>query len=131
LHENWSDRIFSAATGVWTLVLMAAVALFKSWPHVLGRFNERQRDREAAEAGDWERIRAERDVAREERDLVRDRWAECEAERIMWMGRAVKAERILEGLGEARQEAQRIVSEEREKDAQSRRGPGNGGGDEA
>lgn len=103
MHENWSDRIFSAATGIWTLVCMAAVALFKAWPHILGRFNERYRDREAAESADWERIRAERDVAREERDLVRDRWAQCEAERIEWMGRAVRAEAIIQGYGEAKQ----------------------------
>jgi hypothetical protein len=114
-------KIFSAAAGVWALVAMAAVALFKSWPHIMGRFNERYRDVAAEKAGDWERIRHERDVAREERDLVRDRWAQCEADKNMWMARAVKAEATLDGLGEARQEAQRIVSAEREKQR------GNGG----
>lgn len=53
-------------------------------------------------------------ISREECEMLRDFRSQCEAERIEWMGRAVKAERILEGLGEARQEAQRIVSEERE-----------------
>lgn len=109
-------KIFNAATGVWALVCMAAVALFRAWPHILGRFNERQRDAAAEKAGDWERIRHERDVAREERDLVRDRWAECEAEKNEWMARAVKAEATLQGWSEARQklaieDATRRVSE--------------------
>ena len=119
------NRIFSAAAGVWALVAMGAVALFKSWPLIMGRFNERARDVAAEKAGDWERIRSERDHAREECDLVRDRWAECEADKNEWMRRALKAEAFNEGIGEARQEAQRIVSREREADAKKR--DGNGG----
>src|SRR6478672_7983190 len=103
MGDSFFDRIFSAAAGVWALVGMVAVALFRAWPLILGRFNERYRDRLTEEAGDWERIRHERDILREERDLVRDRWSECEAERIHWMGRAVKAEAIVQGYGEARQ----------------------------
>lgn len=123
MDESAFAKIFNAATGVWALVCMAAVALFRAWPHVLGRFNERVRDVDAARAGDWERIRHERDVAREERDLVLDRMAACEHDRIMWMGRAVKAEAIVQGYGEARQ-MQTID------DAMKRASkPGNGGGD--
>lgn len=101
--DDLFNKLFSAAAGVWALVCMAAVALFRAWPHIMGRWNERYRDRLAEEAGDWERIRAERDVAREERDMVRDRWAACEADRIEWMERAVRAEAALQGYGEARQ----------------------------
>lgn len=124
MDEGVFDKIFSAAAGVWALVCMAAVALFRAWPHILGRFNERHRDRAAEEAADWDRIRSERDVAREERDMVRDRWAECEAQRIEWMGRAVKAEAIIQGWSEARQ---RIAIEEAAKRIVSDK-VGNGGG---
>jgi urease accessory protein UreF len=128
VDDSVFNKIFSAAAGVWALVAMAAVALFRAWPHIMGRWNERFRDRLTEEAGDWDRIRSERDVAREERDMVRDRWAECEAARIEWMGRAVKAEAIVQGyndgIGIARNEAQRIVSAEREADAK-KRGNGN------
>lgn len=125
MDEGIFNKIFSAATGVWTLVLMAAVALFKAWPHVLGRFNERYRDKLAEEAGDWERIRAERDVAREERDLVRDRWAECQAELAAERAAHMELKAYHDGLGAARNEAQRILSEEREA-AKKRHAEGNG-----
>jgi len=101
--DDLFNKIFSAAAGVWALVCMVAVALFRAWPHIMGRWNERLRDRIAEEAGDWERIRSEREVLREERDMVRDRWAACEAERIAWMERAMRAEAIIQGYGEARQ----------------------------
>ena len=106
MDENAFNRIFSAATGVWTLVLMAAVALFKAWPHILGRINERYRDRIAEEAGDWTRLR-------EENKRLHAMLSECERERIEFMRRAVTAEAILEGRGRARQEAAIIVATER------------------
>jgi len=101
--DNVFDRIFSAAAGVWAMVAMVSVALFKAWPNIMARINEGKRDSASERAGDWDRIRHERDVAREERDLVRDRWAECEADRLVWMARAMKAEAIIQGYGEARQ----------------------------
>jgi hypothetical protein len=116
LDDNWFNRIFSAAAGVWALVAMAAVALFRAWPQILGRFNERYRDRQAEAAADWDRIRSERDVAREERDLVRDRWAQCEAERLQWMARAIAAEAALVGRGQAAQEVTILESRKRLKD---------------
>ena len=42
-------------------------------------------------------------VSREECEMLRDFRSECEAQRIEWMGRAVKAEAIVQGYGEARQ----------------------------
>ncbi len=71
--------------------------------HLVKLRNARLRDIDTEKSGDWERIRHERNVAQEERDLVRDRWAQCEAERIEWMGRAIKAEATLQGFGEWRQ----------------------------
>jgi hypothetical protein len=89
---------------------MAALALFKAWPLILERVNERRRDDATAKAGDWERIRAERN---ELRCLLR----ECERERSDLLRRAITAEATLLGMGDANQKAQRIVSTERQIDA--------------
>ena len=103
-------RIFTVPAAAWAATL-AFIA------HLVRSSNERKRDINVEKAGDWERIRSERDVAREERDLVRDKLAASEADKVMWMGRAVQAEAIIQGMGEARQRialeeaAKRIVSD--------------------
>lgn len=110
-------KVFTLPAAAWTATLAFIAYLIRNR-------NERLRDINVEKAGDWDRIRSERDVAREERDMVRDRWAQCEAERIEWMGRAVRAEATIQGYGEARQRmaleeaAKRIVSDK----------VGNGGG---
>lgn len=117
MDEGLLARIFSIHAAAWA----AACAFFV---HLYRSRNERLRDISSEKAGDWDRIRSERDVAREERDLVRDRWAECEEQRIEWMGRAIRAEATLQGWSEARQKlaiedaAKRIVQDRN----------GNGGG---
>lgn len=120
-EDTLLDKIFSSASGVWAIVCMVAVGLFKAWPLVMERANERRRDSAAEKAGDWERIRAERN---ELRALLR----ECEKERVEWQARAVTAEATLLGLGTARQQAQQIVSVERQIDAITRDANGNGNG---
>jgi hypothetical protein len=75
------------------------------------------RDTAAEKAGDWDRIRSERDVAREERDLVRDRWAECQAELNAERAAHMKLKAYHDGIGQARQDAARIVAAERLLDA--------------
>jgi len=106
LLSRIADKFFSITGAAW-VAAMAFIA------HLFRVRNERLRDIASEKAGDWERLRDERDVAREERDLVRDRWAECEAEKIEWMGRAVTAEATLLGLGMGRNEAATIVAVER------------------
>lgn len=103
-------KIFSATAAAWTFVLMAAVALFKAWPNIMGRFNERRRDDATAKAEDWHRLRAEIDrlhasIANRER-LLDESDNEKDAlrrENIALLERAVKAEATLQGYGEARQ----------------------------
>ena len=53
------SKIFNAATGVWAIFCAIVVALFKAWPAIMGRFNERRRDQAAEEEGDWIRLREE------------------------------------------------------------------------
>lgn len=91
---------------------MGAVALFKAWPHIMARLNERQRDIASEKAGDWERIRAERDNAFAERDRIHALWIKCEEENVALLSRAITAEATLLGLGNARQrEAERIATD--------------------
>lgn len=99
-------HIFNPATGVWALVAMGAVTLFRVWPLILERLNERQRDTVAEKAGDWTRLR-------EENERLHQRLADCEKMRIEWMHRAITAEATLQGYGDALQRAQTLLSAER------------------
>lgn len=103
-------KIFNAATGVWAIFCTIVVALFKMWPAIMGRFNERRRDLVAEEAADWDRLRAERDrliALLDVRDAIisaRDeRIAMLSSEKVELLSRAVTAEAALQGYGEARQ----------------------------
>jgi hypothetical protein len=113
-------KIFSAAAGVWAIFLAVVVAIFKGWPAIMGRLNERKRDAAAAEAEDWHRLRAEIDrlhasIANRERLLAEsdDEKDELRREKFEWMTRAVTAEATLLGLGQSKQEAAKIVAAER------------------
>lgn len=117
VEDGLLGKIFSAAAGVWALVAMAAVALFRAWPLILERVNERRRDAATEKSGDWDRIRAER-------DRYHDLLIESEADKIRWMERAITAEATLQGRGDARQEAARIVAIERTLDAAKKNGGG-------
>jgi hypothetical protein len=115
-------NIFSAATGVWALVLMVAVALFKTWPLIMARINERLRDKEAEKNSEWSRFQAEiarlveRVVMVEQRcDHLQHEVDECRKREADWMHRAIAAEAYQLGEGEAHQQAQRFLSAERQK----------------
>lgn len=123
LFSRIADKFFSITGAAW-VAAMAFIA------HLFRVRNERLRDIAAEKAGDWERVRDERDtaysqrdVAYEERDLVRDRWAECEAEKLEALARAVTAEATLLGLGMGRNEAATQQAAER----LSKPSDGNGG----
>lgn len=96
VNDDLLGRIFSVASAAWTFVLINAVALFKAWPNIMARVNERRRDQAAEEMSDWTRLR-------EERDGLQRRLTECEKERVKWMARAITAEATLQGYGELRQ----------------------------
>lgn len=98
------SKIFSAAAGTWAIFLAVVVAIFKAWPAIMGRFNERRRDAAAEEAGDWERLRSERDQAWTERDRIHALWIKCEEEKMTLLSRAITAEATLLGMGVARQQ---------------------------
>lgn len=121
MDDHWSGKIFTAATAAWIGVAMLAVRLFHTWPLVMARVNERLRDKETEKNGEWSRFQAEiarlveRIAALEKRcDGLQEEVDECRAREGEWMRRAIAAEAASEGIGEARQAAQRIVSTERE-----------------
>lgn len=114
-------QIFNPAAGVWALVAMAAVTLFKVWPLVMERVNERLRDKETEKHGAWTRLHSEIDrlierIAEIEArcDHLQKEVDECRKREGEWMHRAIAAEAASEGIGEARQAAQRIVSADRQ-----------------
>jgi hypothetical protein len=106
-------KIFSPAAGIWALVAMGAVALFKAWPLILEKLNERRRDIEHAKEGDWSRLREEIIRLDDRCDHLQHQVDACHEREAEWMRRAISAEAFLAGEGEARQTAQRIVSAER------------------
>jgi hypothetical protein len=98
------------------MVLMFAVALFKAWPAVMERINERYRDRIAEEAGDWHRLRVEIERLDARCDHLQSEVDDCRKREGEWMHRAIAAEAYQLGEGEALQAAQRIISRERTAD---------------
>lgn len=123
MADDIFGKIFSATAGVWAIFLVNVVAAWKIVPALLERINERRRDAAAAEASDWERIRAERNDAREERDRIHTLWIKCEEEMMEWKSRAITAEATLQGYGEARQ---KLAVEEAAKRLTSKTPGGNG-----
>lgn len=103
-------KIFSAASAAWTFVLMCAVALFKAWPNIMGRINERRRDDATEKGSDWNRRTEEinrlhallgnREKLLSDRDDENERLRQEKAELLT---RAITAEATLQGYGEARQ----------------------------
>lgn len=79
-------------------------------------------DEATKEVADWSRLRAEIDRLDERCDHLQREVDECRRREGEWMGRAIAAEAALMGKGNADQEAQRIVSAEREADALLRKG---------
>ena len=125
MDDGILEKIFSAASGVWALVCMGAVALFKAWPLILARVNERQRDKVSEKDGDWTRLRAEITRLDKRCDHLQHEVDECRAREGEWMQRAIAAEAALLGEGNALQAAQRIVSADRqEQSAKNKRGSG-------
>lgn len=118
-------KLFSAASGVWALVCMAALTLFKAWPLILGRINERQRDRAKEKDGDWSRLRTEITRLDQRCDHLQKEVDDCRGREGEWMSRAIAAEAVLLGEGNALQAAQRIVSADRE-EMKSKAKPRNG-----
>lgn len=100
------SKIFSVATAAWAALCLNAVALFKVWPHIMERLNERYRDTAAEKASDWQRLR-------EENKRLHQLLAICQTDRVEWMGRAITAEATLLGMGIGRQQVAEVEAAKR------------------
>lgn len=115
--DDLLGKIFNATTGVWAIFCGIMVALFKAWPAVMGRINERHRDVAGEKSDDWTRLRAE--IARLDGrcDHLQKEVDECREREGEWMTRAINAEAKLQGMGEWRntqatiEAAKRLTSE--------------------
>lgn len=116
-------KIFNWSAAAWAAALANAVALWKAWPSIMERLNERHRDRATEKSGDWSRLRAEITRLDDRCDHLQIEVDECREREGAWMHRAIAAEATHLGEGRANQEAQRIVSAERIKPDK----PSNGG----
>jgi hypothetical protein len=116
MDDGILSKIFSAAAGVWAMAAMAFVALFRAWPLIMEKINERKRDQHGERSGDWSRLRAEIERLDGRCDHLQTEVDECREREGEWMKRAIAAEAALLGKGHAQQEAQMIVSKERTKD---------------
>lgn len=120
VDDDMLGKIFNATAAAWTFVLMTAVALFKAWPGIMGRINERSRDVDSAKGRDWQRLRDEITRLDERCDHLQTEVDACREREGVWMARAIAAEAYQLGKGQARQDAQVIVSTERQIDADKR-----------
>jgi hypothetical protein len=100
---------------LWAFALILAVRSFKDWPGIMGRWNERQRDRAQINSDQYRQL-ADRCSSLEKAE------EQCRHELADKERRLAKLEGYAEGRGEAHQEAQMIVSTEREIDARKREG---------
>lgn len=116
------DFIYLLAAPAWIWVLIYGLRTVKEWPNIMARRNEARRDAAAVHAGDWERLRNEVTRAHDRIDKVQGELDLCHQERDEWRSRAIAAEAVNLGRGEANQQAQRIVSTERQADARKREG---------
>lgn len=123
--DNVLGQLFSVASAAWAFVCINAVALFKAWPAIMERLNERRRDAHSEKSADWERLRGEINRLDGRCDHLQREVDECHRERAEWMTRAISAEAYQLGQGEARQEAANILAAERIAEA-NKKEPGNG-----
>ena len=132
--DNALGHIFSVASAAWAFVCINAVALFKMWPAIMARINERKRDAHVEKSSDWQRLRDEIKRLDARIDALLGRCDElqhevdaCRQREHEWMRRAIAAEAFQLGQGEARQDAANIVAVERIVDPNKHKGPEGGG----
>lgn len=99
-------KLFNWQVAAWAAFWLNVVA----WLKVR---NERQRDIAKEKGEGWARLHAEIVRLDERCDHLQEEVDECRKREGEWMHRAIVAEAASEGIGEARQAAQRIVSTER------------------
>lgn len=127
MDDSIFNKVFSVASAAWTVACMVAVALFKMWPHIMARLNERRRDAHTEKSSDWQRLRDEIGRLDTRCDHLQVEVDACREREGEWMRRAIAAEAFQIGQGEANQKAAAIVAAERILDSKKNSGPAGGG----
>lgn len=112
-----ASEVFSGDVALWIMAVFNGVIAFRLWPvipEIMSRINERKRDRQSAADRLQDRLESRLEKLEHRVDATEEELAECHRERDEWRSRAVAAEAVKLGEGEARQMAQRIVSIERQ-----------------
>lgn len=123
MDEQALAEVFSVETGVFSIAAILGLVSWRIWnglPHVMAQWIAWRVAKDAAKGADWNRLRSEIDKLWTECRELRQAVQDCENREVEWMHRAIAAEAKLLGRGEAMQDAQRIVSAEREIDARKR-----------
>ena len=119
------NQIFSWEVFLAIIAAINGVLAWRIWPAIpaiMGRINDRRRDHQNASDRLQDRLEGRVDKLEKRCDKLEEELAECHRERDEWMSRAVAAEATMIGKGRADQEAQIIVSTERQADAAARKG---------
>lgn len=124
IDERALADFFSLEAGVWSIFGVIALVAWRMWnglPGVMAQWIEWRKAKAAAKSVDWDRLRSEITRLDGRIDHLLDELELCHQERDMWRSRAISAEATYLGRGEANQQAQLIVSTERQAAIEERR----------
>jgi len=119
------NQLLSATSAAWVAVLILALFVVRLWsgaPAVLDKWLAWRAAKAAERAAYWDRLLAEIRRLDERCDHLQREVDACREREGEWMRRAISAEAFQLGEGEALQKAQRIVSRERQIDADKKKG---------
>lgn len=121
-NAHWIiDFITSPATPLYFVALIYGIRSWKGAPPLILAFVEWRKTTLAAREADWRRLRDEVQRQGDELREIRINEKDCQHKLINALGRIATLEGYNDGRGEAHQEAQRIVSAERQADAKKER----------
>jgi hypothetical protein len=124
---NALSAILSARNGVWTLVVLFFIGLWRGYsglPAVMAQWIARRQAIAAEKDAEWKRLRDEVERYSQQRDEADQRFtqfrdeqllenAECRRQLHEALGRLAQVEGFMMGQGKARQDAAAIVAVER------------------
>jgi hypothetical protein len=126
---NALNAILSTRNGVWTLVVLVFILLWRGWqyvPAIITAWSARRKALADEKDADWTRIRGEAKLYADEAHRYSDRLAaverredECREQLRDALHRLAQVEGFMMGQGKARQEAANIVAIERLTDKQN------------
>lgn len=120
MGNGWLLQYLYAAPPILVALAMMTLAI-RAGPAFWARWNESRRDLSRAKAGDWSRLRGEIARVDERCRLIEEREQECQRQLTDALHRIGELEGYNIGRGEAKQDAQRMLSEERQIDANKRK----------